>query len=294
MSDTGGITRDWFIAATSALAALIGGYNVYLNNLASEKIERLKTQIAIVSAQRQFAATIMERYDKVVTDTSERPVRVSRLEGLYALAKLLQSTSENDESGLDTAAILTVISAQAEATKGELEEAARTAEGSEADLLSAQYRRVSNVAAGADAALVKIEQSARAQETEKDASTKPDVAQRPTATASAAIDRYRFDIFWCSGVEGSAEALTTANALRSLQSTTSQQQWRVKAISPETNQRPGYRISGNVIRVESGEEGVARNFARLASARGIDLGFQRAGSTRSAGILSVFVCPQTA
>ena len=148
--------KDWFVPAASGAAALLGVFNVYLNNRSSQDIERLKTQIVRIGEERKFASDIMTRFDQVVADTNAKPTtRISRLEGLMALAGLMTHDADQP-GGLDTQGILAVIKAQADSYKGDIAEASKTATGAEADQLQAQYARVSSISASATLALDKL------------------------------------------------------------------------------------------------------------------------------------------
>lgn len=277
--------KDWFVPAASGAAALLGVLNVYMNNQSAQDIERLKTQIVRIGEERKFASEIMSRFDNVVVDAkSDRATRISRLEGLMALAGLM--TRDGDEpGGLDTQGILAVIRAQADSYKGEIAELSKTATGVQADQLQAQYARVSSIGASATTALAKINKPAAS----------PSIMARVTGTAPAPapvvspLDGTRVDIFWCAGTEQSAEALAAANALYAKRPDSSQQPWRVRSLDVEKNARPGYKATGLVIRAEPGEAPVAAALATLAGPQ-FRTWLIRGGSP-TPGYVSVFVCP---
>jgi hypothetical protein len=148
--------KDWFVTTTSAAGALLGAVNAYINSESQRQIERLKTQIVREGEVRRFASDIMQRYDNVVNTKSDRATQLSRLEGLVALAGLIQSKDPDSES-LDTRGILAVIRTQADTYKNEIRELSRTATGTQADVLQEQYVRAASVSATATAALNKIE-----------------------------------------------------------------------------------------------------------------------------------------
>ena len=276
--------KDWFVPVASGVAAILGVANVYLNNQSSQDIERLKTQIVRIGEERKFASDIMQRFDNVVVDAkSDRSTRISRLEGLMALAGLM--THDADEpGGLDTQGILAVIKAQADSYKGEIAELSKTATGAQADQLQAQYARVDSIGASATTALNKL---AKADE------AAPSIVAQVTGTAPAKpaaspLDGTRVDIFWCAGTDQSADALATANALLGKRPLTSQQPWRVRALAAERNAQPGYQVQGQIVRFDPGEDKVAEQIAVLA---GGGFRLQRLTGTPTPGYISVFVCP---
>jgi hypothetical protein len=74
------------------------------------------------------------------------------------------------------------------------------------------------------------------------------------------------DIFWCSGNDESADALSEANEFAAKRPATSTAVWRVRALSPEVNARPGYNVRGRIVRYDTGnaaEQQAAAALARL-------------------------------
>ncbi len=278
--------KDWFVPAASGAAALLGVFNVYLNNISSGEIARLNARIVRIGEERKFASDIMERFDKVVVDAqSDRQTRLSRLGGLMALAGLM-THDKSDDSGLDTQGILAVIQSQADDYKREIAEASKTATGAEADKLQAQYAQASAIGNSATLALNKIATPAKAEPTLIESVTGTGPAAAPAAAPNA-LDATRVDIFWCAGTDQSADALATANALYAKRPATSQQPWRVRALAAERNAVPGYRVSGQIVRFDAAEGRVAERIAQLGG--GFKL--QQLSGTPTPGYVSVFVCP---
>ncbi len=278
--------KDWFVPAASGAAALLGVFNVYLNNQSSQDIERLKTQIVRIGEERKFASDIMTRFDQVVTDTNAKPTtRISRLEGLMALAGLMTHDADQP-GGLDTQGILAVIKAQADSSKGDIAEATKTATGVEADQLQAQYARVSRIS---DSATIALDKLAKADTPAPSIVAAVTGAAAPVDAAKASpLDATRVDIFWCAGTDQSADALATANALLGKRPATSDATWRVRTLAAERNADNGYQVKGQIVRFDAGEGKVAEQIARLA---GSGFRLQQLSGTPTPGYISVFVCP---
>ncbi len=278
--------KDWFVPAASGAAALLGVFNVFLNNRSAQDIERLKTQIVRIGEERKFASDIMTRFDNVVVDAkSDRATRISRLEGLMALAGLM-TREPDEEGGLNTQGILAVIKAQADGYKGEIAELSRTATGAQADQLQAQYARVDSIGNSAAAALGKLTKAEAPSLVGALTGSAPAAAPAP---APSLLDATRVDIFWCAGMDQSAEGLSIANALYAKRPATSQQPWRVRSLDVEKNARVGYQATGLVIRAEQTEAKVATELAKLAGSQ-----FRTwllPGGSPTPGYVSVFICP---
>lgn len=279
--------KDWFVPVASGVAAILGVANVYLNNVASGEIARLNARIVRIGEERKFASDIMERFDKVVVDAqSDRQTRLSRLGGLMALAGLM-THDKNDDTGRDTQGILAVIQSQADDYKREIAEASKTATGAEADKLQAQYAQASAIGNSATLALNKISAPAKPAPTLIESVTGTGPAAVPTPRISA-LDRIRVDIFWCSGSDQSADALAAANTLYGKRPATAQGAWRVRALSAERNAAAGYRLKGQVIRIDREDERPVAN--QLNALAGGGFGVDKVDFV-SPNYISVFICP---
>lgn|GEM_PF-2772145 len=277
--------KDWFVPAASGAAALLGVLNVFLNNRSAQDIERLKTQIVRIGEERKFASDIMARFDNVVVDAkSDRATRISRLEGLMALAGLM--TRDADETGgLNTQGILAVIKTQTETYKAEIAELSKTATGAQADQLQAQYARLDSIGASATSALTKLAKA----EVPKPSILEAATGTVPAAPATTPLDRTRVDIFWCAGKAESADALAAANALLGKRPLTATAPWRVRALGEASQASGFYNVTGQVIRIDSeGERGVANELARVA---GGGFSVQVASLKPTPGYVSAFICP---
>jgi hypothetical protein len=281
--------KESFVPVASALAAILGIVNTWQNNTANHEIEKLKTQLIQRDYQRKFASEIMQRFDSVVTaKEQDRPTRISRLEGLQALAGLFDRSE--DAAALDTKGILAVIQGQARAYAQEIEIASRTATPEEAEVLSSQLVRVSAVENSASKALDKIETKEVAEARKTGGSTAAAPSQAAQAKRSV-LDGMRVDIFWCSGVDNAAENLRAATRLAESRPPTSQREWRVKPLAPEVNARPSYQVRQPQVRVDAPAERVAaRQLNALARNAGFNFAEKQAGQTNSVGIISAFIC----
>lgn len=272
--------KEAFVPVISAVAALLGVVNVWQNNTANQEIETLKAQLIQRDYQRKFASEIMQRFDSVVTsNTQDLSIRISRLEGLNALAGLLDR--DKQVAGLDSTGILSVIESQAQAYKQEIEIASRSASPEQAEVLSTQFVRVAAVGESASKALEQIEAKV------------PETADKPAPVTPkrSALDTMRVDIFWCAGGENQSDNFRVATRLLQKRPSTSQREWRVKQLAAEINARPGYSVRAPQIRTDApGESAAARQLNALAEDLGVTFSEKVAGATGSAGIISAFIC----
>ena len=275
--------KDWFVPVVSSAAALIGAFNIYLNNQASQEIAILNSRVVRVGEARKFASDIIQRYDNVVIDDKkDLSVRIARLSGLLALTNLMTQNKE-DQGGLDVKDILSVIGTQAASYKEEIAELSTSATGAKADQLSAQYDRLTKIGEKASTALKSIDRAEAAKADAGGAGTAP----TPVA-AKSVFDGIRVDIFWCAGTDQSADALAIANALFSKRPDPGMD-WRVRALDVERNARVGYQARGLVIRAEAGEKTIAAVLNKLAGPQ-----FKTwliAGGSPTPNYVSAFICP---
>jgi hypothetical protein len=125
-----------------------------------------------------------------------------------------------------------------------------------------------------------------------------DVINRPprSVTVQAGIDSgWDYDVFWCDGPDGS-RYYELAHAVAERSKTLTNGRIRVRVLSELTNQRAGYGIQGNVVRVDQNDaekqeaEKVLASLNRTADRFGGVFQAQASGSgTR--WYLSLFVCP---
>lgn len=275
--------KDWFVLVVSSAAALIGAFNIYLNNKAGQEIAILNSRVVRVGEARKFASDIIQRYDNVVIDDKKYlSVRIARLSGLLALTNLM-TQNKDDQGGLDVKDILSVIGTQAASYKEEIAELSTRATGAKADQLSAQYDRLTKIGEKASTALKSID---RAEAAKADAGGGT-AAPVPIA-AKSVFDGIRVDIFWCAGTDQSADALSIANGLFSKRPDPGMD-WRVRALDIEKNARVGYQARGLVIRAETGEKAIAAALNKLAGPQFST--WLIAGSSPTRDYVSVFVCP---
>lgn len=272
--------KDWFVPAASGAAALLGVYNVHLNNIATNDIAALNSRIVQVGEERRFASDIMQRFDSVVVDEKAgRAVRIARLSGLLALANLMKQKT-GTTGGLDVEGILTVIQSQAANYEAEIAvDLTRTSTGAEADRLQAQFASVTSIGARATTALNRLGQGV---------ATASAAATKGASPKLSALQLTKVDIFWCAGRPESAESLVAANQLLAKRPPGTVPTWRVRALTPERQASGFYNVVGQVIRIDNeSERGVADELAKLAPGFEVRL----APLKQTSGYISAFICP---
>ncbi|GEM_PF-2003131 len=109
---------------------------------------------------------------------------------------------------------------------------------------------------------------------------------------------YDIDIFWCESSNNENEAKLTAESILGIKSRDSSAsgRWRARKLPSAVNRRPGYQMSGYVIRISSNDElPIANNLVTDLNQMGIPSAGDIFKITRSSmatpWYLSIFLCP---